>query len=459
MADQIPSIRDPFGTRVAPRGKDKEGDQRNGGRLTYRNGKWVETNNVREGQTATLGGKTVVADGQGNWERIKYESDGSFSRVKVGTYKPGVRYGKEQQIPKVQAPSVLDLKKSEKPNRRFSDLRGSETPGSSTPAKTNAGEGRAMDAADARSPGDGYPAGVVRPMDYPTNPGGVQPNLDPGSGGGGGGGSEPRTTPEGLLSYGRDLSSLNQFTREFTGGYEIRDTATPFQSEALPTTAAGLLQLDKPFVPGANPTQKPNVSSTDEPSIPYGTQLPEGTKPFASTTPYKTGGNPSDPQDGTSDKPDRADKIRQVRTARLGRNGSRADFSGDEPDNSSLVSPMYANSERNAIRAAFLDPSKSSVQASVAANAIAGYGKDSDGRARFNHGGKLVYAKEGMQQQAKNARMMGQDATEFYDIPATPEVKPDSPATSELSPAFTAEIPGANDFFRSKLKEVKDKNK
>ena len=74
---------------------------------------------------------------------------------------------------------------------------------------------------------------------------------------------------------------------------------------------------------------------------------------------------------------------------------------------------MYANKKRNAIRDAFLDPSMSSVKASVAANALAGYGKDSNGNARFNYGGELVNAKEGMQQQAKNAAMMGVDPSEF----------------------------------------------
>ena len=284
--------------------------------------------------------------------------------------------------------------------------------------------------------------------------------MTPHSGGSGGsGGSEPRVNREGLLSYGRDLSSLNQFTREFTGGYEIADVKTAFQSEKLPATAAGVVQLEQPYIPGASPTQKPNVSSTDEPSLPYGTQLPEGTEPFAPTTPYKTGGNPSDPQDGTSDAPDIADNVRTIRQSRRGRGVNGADFSGDEPDNSSLVSPMYANSKRNAIRDAFLDPSKSSVRASVAANALAHYGKDSNGQARFNVGGKLVYARDGMQQQAKNAAMMGQDPSPFLDLPTTPDVEPDSPATTELSPAFNEVIPEANDFFRSKLKEIKEGNK
>ena len=102
-------------------------------------------------------------------------------------------------------------------------------------------------------------------------------------------------------------------------------------------------------------------------------------------------------------------------------------FGGPEPSDASLTSPMYANSKRNAIRSTFLDMSKGSVEASVAANALGGYGKDSNGDARFNVGGELVYAKEGMQQKAKNAAMMGQNPSQYLDIPTTPDTQPDSP--------------------------------
>jgi hypothetical protein len=80
----------------------------------------------------------------------------------------------------------------------------------------------------------------------------------------------------------------------------------------------------------------------------------------------------------------------------------------------------------------------------VKANAIAGYGKDSNGNARFNYGGELVYAKEGMQQQAKNAANMGKDPSQFLDIAATPDVQPDTPAASELSPTVKSQVaPGS----------------
>ena len=88
---------------------------------------------------------------------------------------------------------------------------------------------------------------------------------------------------------------------------------------------------------------------------------------------------------------------------------------------------------RSAIRSTFLDTNTPIIQASIAANALAGYGKDSNGVAQFNYGGELVQAKEGMQQQAKNAAMMGRDPSQFLNIPATPDTKPDAQADSEIS--------------------------
>ena len=233
-----------------------------------------------------------------------------------------------------------------------------------------------------------------------------------------------RVNANGLVSYGKDLSSLNKFTSAFTGGYELTDIKSAFQSNDLEgayQNGSNTISTDqsKYTLPdGATPSNvggKYSMGSGDISIENTGYKIDSG------SVPGTVGGNPADPQDGTSSKPDVADKIRQVRMARSegsprGFNG--ADFSGAEPDDSSLVSPMYANEKRNAIRNAFLDTSKSSVQASVAANAIAGYGKDSNGLARFNVGGKLVYAKDGMQAKAKDAAMMGRDPREFLDIPA-----------------------------------------
>jgi len=274
-----------------------------------------------------------------------------------------------------------------------------------------------------------------------------------------------RINVNGLVSYGKDLSSLNKFTSAFTGGYELTDIKSAFQSNDLPSA----------YVNGSNKI------STEE--TPY--ELPDGATPSnvggkytmdgvntslqntgyqlgTASVPGTVGKGTSDPQSGVSDKPDVAESIRQVRMARTegsprGFNG--ADFSGAEPDNSSLVSPMYANAKRNKIRSTFLDHEGSSVQAIAAANAVAGYGKDSNADARFNVGGELVYAKEGMQQKAKNAAMMGQNPSQFLEIPTTPDTQPDTPAASELSPSFATETPDAQEFFKGAIKKVKDKNK
>jgi hypothetical protein len=228
------------------------------------------------------------------------------------------------------------------------------------------------------------------------------------------------------VSYGKDLSSLNAFTKAFTGGYEVADIKTAFQSEDLPG------QYEK-------------GSNTINTNTPY--ELPEGSAPSPlnkglagtkdlqiSDTAYTVGeasvpgtlGRSGDAQEGTSDKPDIAESVRTIRMDRRnsGR-GSRRDprnrgedadmFGGPEPSDASLVSPMYANEKRNKIREAFF-AGETSVKGAVAANAVAGFGKDSNADPVFNVGGELVYAKDGMKQKAKNAAMMGQDPSEFLAI-------------------------------------------
>ena len=270
-----------------------------------------------------------------------------------------------------------------------------------------------------------------------------------------------RTNANGLKSYGRDLSSLNTFTKAFTGGYEVADIQSAFQSNDLPTA----------YQNGSNKI------STEE--TPY--ELPKGSTPSnvggkytmgsgdisientgykinPSSVPGTVGGNPSDPQDGTSDKPDVADNIRTVRMRRKGPrdDGGPRGFAIDQANEFAQNSVSETkgngmNAKRRAIRSTFLDHEGSSVQAIAAANAVAGYGKDSDGNARFNYGGELVYAKDGMQQKAKNAAMLGQDPTQFLDIPATGDTQPDTPAASELSPVTASTVkPGTIEMPENK---------
>ena len=297
-----------------------------------------------------------------------------------------------------------------------------------------------------------------------TGPKGNQTGDPPSSGS-----KEKRVNANGLVSYGKDLSSLNAFTSAFTGGYELTDIKSAFQSNDLNgayQNGSNTISTDesKYTLPdGATPSNvggKYTMDGVDTSIQSTGYQLD------SASVPGKLGGNPSDPQDGTSDKPDVAESIRQVRMQRKGPRdegsfrGFQIDQANEFAQNSvSETKGNGMNEKRRAIRSAFLDMDTPIIQASVKANAIAGYGKDSDGNARFNYGGELVNAKDGMQQKAKNAAMMGQDPTQFLDIPATADTQPDTPAASELSPSFAKETPGAQEFFKSAISKVKDKNK
>ena len=278
-----------------------------------------------------------------------------------------------------------------------------------------------------------------------------------------------RTNANGLVSYGKDLSSLNKFTSAFTGGYELTDIKSAFQSNDLEgayQNGSNTISTDesKYTLPdGATPSNvggKYTMDGVDTALSNTGYQISD------KSVPGTIGGNAGDPQDGTSSKPDVAESIRTVRMRRKGPRdaggprGFAIDQANEFAQNSvSETKGNGMNEKRRAIRSAFLDMDTPIIQASVKANAIAGYGKDSDGNARFNYGGELVNAKDGMQQKAKNAAMMGQDPTQFLDIPATADTQPDTPAASELSPSFAKETPGAQEFFKSAISKVKAKNK
>jgi hypothetical protein len=256
-----------------------------------------------------------------------------------------------------------------------------------------------------------------------------------------------RVNANGLVSYGKDLSSLNAFTKAFTGGYEVADISTAFQSNDLPGQYKGSNKLSYQQTPyelpeGAQPSPLNQGLAGAELTMPTNSTYQIGEASVPGTL-----GRSGDAQEGVSDKPDIAEEVRTIRMNRNAGRGSRRDprnrgedadmFGGPEPSDASLTSPMYANEKRNKIRSTFLDHEGSSVQAIAAANAVAGYGKDSNADARFNVGGELVYAKEGMQQKAKNAAMMGQDPREFLDIPTTPDTQPDSPAPAQLQSGLT----------------------
>ena len=115
-------IRDPFGTKTAPRRQDQEGDTRKGGRLTLKDGAWRKTYKIHEGQEAVLNGETVYADGKGNW--LKYERDrltGDLIVQKVGKYDDNIRYETidESQLPTSTSESGIDNGENQDYGRRY----------------------------------------------------------------------------------------------------------------------------------------------------------------------------------------------------------------------------------------------------------------------------------------------------------------------------------------------------
>ena len=276
-----------------------------------------------------------------------------------------------------------------------------------------------------------------------------------------------RTNPNGLVSYGKDLSSLNQFTREFTGGYEVADIKSAFQSEDLPTA----------YQTGSN------TISTEQTSY----ELPEGAAPsplnqgLAGTSDLKisdsgytigeasvpnTVGRTGDAQEGSSAKPDIAEEVRTIRMRRKGPRdegsfrGFQIDQANEFAQNSvSETKGNGMNARRRAIRGTFLNHEGNSIQAITAARAVAGVGNDSNGSDVYNVGGELVYAKPGEERKAINTLMSGHNPMAHLDMPATADTKPDSPAPAQLNSSFAEETPDAQAFFKKAVQKVKEENK
>ena len=407
------------------------------------------------------------------WEESKKERDAARERSKTPYVAPeptvqkgvdlrrggGVRNRGQYELPNFLQPSAISTPArgatAGRGVRPTVQTKGSKTPPTAKPpVKPRTGGGQNLPPS-AAVPGTGPKGNEVGSDADPNTPGLQGPGA--------------RVNANGLVSYGKDLSSLNAFTKEFTGGYEVADISTAFQSNDLPGQYKGSNQLSYQQTPyelpeGAQPSPLDKGLAGTQ-----GLTMQDTGYTIGEASVPNTVGRSGSAQEGSSDKPDIAEEVRTIRMNRNAGRGSRRDprnrgedpdmFGGPEPSDASLTSPMYANSKRNAIRSTFLDMSKGSVEASVAANALGGYGKDSNGDARFNVGGELVYAKEGMQQKAKNAAMMGQNPSQYLDIPTTPDTQPDSPAATELSPSFAKETPGAQEFFKKYKDGVKDSKK
>ena len=155
------------------------------------------------------------------------------------------------------------------------------------------------------------------------------------------GGDTTKISPTGIVQKGKSLSSANA-SLEALGIAPLQDAGRFINGKAIKGVEGQDSSTDYGF---DSPNAETQVWSEEAGGL------------VPATAAGTTGKNTEDPQEGASPKPNNADKVRAVRFKR--RDGAMsfngADFSGDEPDNSKLTSPMYANSARNAARSAFLD--------------------------------------------------------------------------------------------------------
>ena len=248
-----------------------------------------------------------------------------------------------------------------------------------------------------------------------------------------------RTNKNGITQKGMTLGGINKLFADLSnearkGGSVMTagdlPSANSFFSEALPTTEAGEKQGHEG--PRVNYSWD-SESETDEWDDDKGGLIPPTSK-------GTTGGKPDDPQDGTSPKPDVADKIRAIRTARNTEGFNGADFSGDYGDEDSYVSPMYSDKDRNAARAAFLDPKNKGYGAIRARDRAVGTFHQYD-KGGMNIDGKLYMFKDGMSRDARFERSGGginskEDAQAFLNkYVNTVGDTTEKPKTSSETPA------------------------
>lgn len=292
---------------------------------------------------------------------------------------------------------------------------------------------------------------------------------------------DTRTNQNGIVQKGMTLGGIKDFNAAY--GLEVADASKLFN---LNGTNGQTADNHNDFSAGdARVMGKPLKES-----IPIrnggATETVITAEGIGETTPY-TLGQTDNPQNGVSDKPDSADLTRGLsfKTGRTGRRdprnrggGANEPFGGEEPSNSSLVSPMYADKARNAYRSGFLD-STAKGPMGVLRDASANQGvirtndggisiKDGDGYRTYT-GNKsarevafdLGGGQKGYDKHATNIESIGvPDKSEIQSddeqTPATVQPEWNEMNMEQKKGVLTD---SANAFAASYVQRVKDKNK
>ena len=187
-------------------------------------------------------------------------------------------------------------------------------------------------------------------------------------------GDTERTGPTGIKQKGMTLGGIKNFLQGT--GLELADGQGFFGNIGGPAAGGGGPNSSDMQVMGAS------KGEADKRSKGGMWETVIDSKGIGKTTPYATGQSDSE-QEGKSDKGDLADLSRATQ------------FGGDYPEDSSLVSPMYADKSRNAARAAFLDPNNKGYDAIRARNAAVGVVNMHDAGGALKMGDKYYTSKSG----------------------------------------------------------------
>ena len=341
------------------------------------------------------------------------------------------------------------------------------------------GEQKAGQEAEDFREGAGFPAQRPTGSTPPETPAPTAPTAPaPSPAPEGNGGADTRESPTGLKQTGKTLGGVDGINQLLSGltrrdgsnaGITVRDTAGMYESEALPTTPGADRQLD-----GRAEGEKSEGFTKITPDNPI------AAKAFGQdwVDKFKNAGKQGYGQkssgfanaDGTVDTevPSAAGTIQEedgnveqsvsnVDQSRAITGVNGAVFGGEGPDTADLVSPMYANKNRNEFRANFLDDSMDSMTALRAAEASQGYVVQ-NGRTYENSGGKYVEIDPAKASDYRNEKAWGRDpGQKFKDgyLKAVVEAggeatKTEPPAAPPSAPSGSAgadDIPNQDDKF------------
>lgn len=229
-----------------------------------------------------------------------------------------------------------------------------------------------------------------------------------------------RQNPKGIVQKGKNLGGVNEMLSKIAG-VTMRDTAGMYSSEALPTTPQGSQQQGHQTappmsddweygnLPGEDDSGDANDGGGSLPILNPSDPIHKQNGSVAGTLPKKSGGGADVSDESRSIGP----KLRGAVFRGLEDDERFSNFGAEEPDDADLISPMYANPNRNAFRANFLNTNLDSASALRAAEASQGY-VQSGAETYEMRDGELVQVDPSKAREYRRLKASGQDPAQTF---------------------------------------------